>query len=199
MDDDEITRLRNLFGGGAHRLRDQPLLPLPDASFAAWPASLSTEIQTALPAPRGDRETPQQRFVRGVLARYVWLPDTPTVTSRYDRRLAVTLYERGVDLIVVEAALLLAGTRRALREPWLAPLPRVRAIAYYLPVVAEILDNPRPPEIDYLTCLLRRLRPLAELKLARLRHQQQYGTPDADAPAIHPVRAKRRANSGSAR
>ena len=198
-EDDEATRLARIFGGGPSRLRDQPLLPLPNAPFATWPDSLSTEIQTALPPPRSAGETPERRFVRGVLARYVWLPDTPTVTSRYDRRLAVTLYERGVELIGVEAALLLAGTRRALREPWFAPLPRVRAVAYFLPVVAEILDYPRPPEVEYLTCLLRRLRPLAELKLARLRQQQQFGTPDALAFAGRPVRAKRRSRTGSAR
>ncbi|MGH7908476.1 MAG: hypothetical protein ACRENW_01350, partial [Thermodesulfobacteriota bacterium] len=98
------------------------------------------------------------------------------VTSRYDRRLATLLFERGVELIVVEAALLLAGARRALREPWLAPLPQVRSFSYYQPTIAEVLDNPRTPDLEYLTCLLRRLRPLAELKLARLRHRQLYGS-----------------------
>jgi hypothetical protein len=135
----------------------------------------------ALPAPRGPSDSPQRRYVRAVLARYLWLPDTPSQSSRHDRRLAATLYERGVPLLAVEAALLLAGTRRALREPWLAPLPRVRALAYYVPVVSEILDNSRPPDLDYLTCLLRRLRPLAELKLARLQHQAKYpNTPTKD-------------------
>lgn len=154
------------------RLRDQPLLPLPAASFAGDWASLSTAIQTALPEPRDQRDTPQRRYERAVLARYLWLPDTPSQTSRHDRRLARTLFERGVPLLAVEAALLLAATRRALREPWLAPLPRVHSLHYFLPVVAEVLDHPRPPDLDYLTCLLRRLRPLAELEQARLRHQQ---------------------------
>jgi hypothetical protein len=156
------------------RLRDQPLLPLPAVSSADGLASLSTAIQTALPAPRDERDSRQRRYVRAVLGRYLWLPDTPQQSSRHDRRCAQTLHERGVPLLVVEAALLLAATRRALREPWLQPLPRVRSLHYYLPVVAELLDNPRPPELDYLCCLLRRLRPLAELKQARLRHQQQH-------------------------
>jgi hypothetical protein len=140
---------------------------------------LSTAIQTTLPAPRNDRDRPERRFVHAVLARYVWLPDTPTVSSRYDRRLAATLFERGIELIVVEAALLLADARRALREPWLAPLPPVRALAYFQPTIAEVLDNPRPPDLEYLTCLLRRLRPLAELKLARLHHRELYGSESA--------------------
>jgi len=126
-----------------------------------------------------------------VLARYVWLPDTPTVSSRYDRRLAATLFVRGVELIVVEAALLLADARRALREPWLAPLPQVRSFAYFQPTIAEVLDNPRPPDLEYLTCLLRRLRPLAELKLARLRHGEQYGSEPA-CSADDPTRRRDR-------
>jgi hypothetical protein len=163
------------YGSSSGRLRDQPLLPLPSASSASGPASLSTAIQTALPPPQHERDSPERRYVRAVLARYLWLPDTPSQSSRHDRRLARSLYERGVPVLVVEAALLLAATRRALREPWLEPLPRVRSAHYYLPIVAEVLDNPREPDLDYMTCLLRRLRPLAELKQARLLHQARYG------------------------
>lgn len=175
---DDLTRTRrcpeNASGAGG-RLRDQPLLPLPSASSARSLDTLSTAIQTTLPAARSERDTPERRFVRAVLARYVWLPDTPALASRYDRRLASSLFERGVELLAVEAALLLVGARRALREPWLAPLPQVRSFAYYQPTIAEVLDNPRRPDVDYLTCLLRRLRPLAELKLARLQHRELYG------------------------
>ncbi|MGH8567384.1 MAG: hypothetical protein ACREXU_05045 [Gammaproteobacteria bacterium] len=177
--DDQNSKRSILQGIPSGRLRDQPLLPLPPASSADGPASLSIAIQTALPPPQNDRDTPERRYVRAVLARYLWLPDTPGQSSRHDRRLAHALYERGVPLLVVEAALLLAAARRALREPWLAPLPRVRSMHYYLPVVAELLDIPREPDLDYLICLLRRLRPLAELKQARLRHQAQYAKPPA--------------------
>lgn len=151
---------------------------------------MSTGIQTALPPPRDERDSPQRRYVRAVLARYLWLPDTPHQTSRHDRRLAHTLYERGVSLLVVEAALLLAGTRRALREPWLAPLPRVRSLSYYVPIVAEVLENPREPDLDYLSCLLRRLRPLAEAKEARRRHEARYAKADDPIPS-KPSKSKR--------
>ena len=180
-----------LYASHSGRLRDQPLLPLPAASCASGPASLSTAIQTDLPPPQHDRDTPQRRFVHAVLARYVWLPDTPAVTSRYDRRLATLLFERGVELIVVEAALLLAGARRALREPWLAPLPQVRSFAYYQPTIAEVLDNPQPPDLEYLSCLLRRLRPLAELKLARLHHRELYGSEPACADVTRRMQLRR--------
>ncbi len=157
------------------RLRDQPLLPLPRASSVAERVSLAIAIQTDPPLPRDERDSLERRYVRAMLARYLWLPDTPSQTSRHDRRLAKTLFERGVPLIAVEAALLLAATRRALREPWLAPLPRVRSMHYYLPIVAEVLENARQPDLEYLKCLLRRLRPLAELKQARIAHRARYG------------------------
>lgn len=157
------------------RLRDQPLLPLPSASAVTGAASLSTAIQTELSAARDERDTLGRRYVRGVLDRYLWLPGTPVLSSRHDRRLAQTLFERGVTLISVEAALLLGAARRALREPHLAPLPRVRSLSYFVPVLAEVLENPRPPDLEYLTCLLRRLRPLAELKAAQLAHERLYG------------------------
>lgn len=166
------------------RLRDQPLLPLPSASCAEGEASLSTRVQGDLPAEGGGPQALQRCFVQAVLGRYLWLPDTPAVCSRHDRRLARTWYEQGIPLSVIEAALLLAATRRALREPYLAPLPQIRALHYFGPVVRELLGNTRDPDREYLVCLLRRLRPLAELKLARLRHQgrtaeEQVGHPKA--------------------
>jgi hypothetical protein len=157
--------------GPIHRLREQPLWPLPSASCVEGEASLSNRVQVALPA-QGSPSL-QRRYVQAVLGRYLWLPDTPSVRSRHDRRLAREWYERGIPLIVVEAALLLAATRRALREPYLRSLPRVRALHYFAPVVRELLENPKDPDREYLVCLLRRLRPLAELKLARLRHQER--------------------------
>lgn len=63
-------------------------------------------------------------------------------------------------------------------------LPQVRSFAYYQPTIAELLDNPRPPDLDYLTCLLRRLRPLAELKLARLRHRERHANTEAAGSSI---------------
>lgn len=168
--------------GPIRRLREQPLWPLPSASCAEGEASLSTRIQVALPA-----EGPpslRRRYVQAVLSRYLWLPDTPSVCSRHDRRLAREWYERGIPLIVVEAALLLAATRRALREPYLAPLPRVRALHYFAPVVRELLEDPKDPDREYLICLLRRLRPLAEVKLARLRHRELHENGEAAGTSI---------------
>lgn len=141
-------------------------LRLPSASSAAEPESLSTVIQIALPQPNHRRDLPRQRYVRAVLARYLWLPDTPLKTSRHDRRVAKTLFDGNVSLLVVEGALLLAVVRRTLRSPdQLAP---VRSLHYFLPVVAELLELPQLPSTDYFYGLLRKLQPLAELKAAQL-------------------------------
>jgi len=117
------------------RRRQHLLIPIskalardPSASSVNVLASLSTEIQTAL-VPDWGPESLKRQYAAAVLARYVWLPDTPTTTSRRDHRLARHLYDEGVPLAVVEAALLLAGARRALRAAS-TPLPPVRALHY---------------------------------------------------------------------
>jgi hypothetical protein len=181
------------------RLPEQLLLPLLLASSAAEPASLSTAIQTTLPRPRNDRDSPQRRYIRAVLARYLWLPETPSVTSRHDRSVAKTLFERGVSLLVVEAALLLAAARRALRDSGLPPLPHVRALHYYLPVVAELLDEEQPPEHGYLIGLLGQLRPLAEGKAARLHRQDRVQDSAHCAHQAQPTRAIRRSRAENPR
>jgi len=145
----------------------------PSASSAYDPASLSVKVQTAL-VPDWGVESLKRQYVTAVLARYLWLPETPTQTSRHDRRLARSLYEGGVPLIVVEAALLLGGARHALRGASAGPLPLIRALHYFNPVITEVM-NQGDPDVSYVAYLLRKLRPLAELKLARLRHRAMYG------------------------
>jgi hypothetical protein len=157
-------------------------LPLPVVSAAGELGSLSIAIQTTLPAARSARDTAERRFARAVLGRYLWLPDTPARTSRYDRQLAQGWYAWSEgQLVLVEEALLLTATRRALREAWLPPLPQVRSLAYFQNSVREALANTHPVDLDYLNCLLRRLRPLAERKQTRLH-------PQLDAPAKWGVR-----------
>jgi hypothetical protein len=134
---------------------------------------LSIKVQTSLVADWGP-ESLKRQYVAAVLARYLWLPETPTQTSRHDRRLARSLYEGGVPLVVVEAALLLGGARRELRGPSAALLLPIRALHYFNPVITEVLSQ-GDPDVSYLAYLLRKLRPLAELKLARLRHRIMYG------------------------
>ena len=101
-------------------------------------------------------------YVCQLLDTYLWLPDTPRKASRRDRALAGNLYDSGVRLHDIEAALLLAGARRAFRDPHATPLPPVRTLYYFLPALEEARSAPLDP--DYLDYLRTKLRPLAEAK-----------------------------------
>jgi hypothetical protein len=92
-----------------------------------------------------------------LLRLYLALPHTPTRASRYDRRLALELRQRQISWEAVEAALLLAMARRCLRDPSLAPLPPIRSLHYFLPVIEEVLNMEMAP--DYVRYLKRKLTP----------------------------------------
>lgn len=97
-------------------------------------------------------------YVRIVLALYCGLPHTAARRpSPSDRRLAAQLFDQGIALVTVEAAFLLAIARRAGRPPDLPPLPLVRSLGYFLPVVEELRLN--PPDLRYLTYLRARVAP----------------------------------------
>lgn len=84
-------------------------------------------------------EAGQQEYVRIVLAAYRATPETTGVVRRPDRLLAGKLYQRGVPLIAVENALVLATARRLARPAGSPPLATIRSLAYFLPVIEEVL------------------------------------------------------------
>ncbi|MGA9022040.1 MAG: hypothetical protein WB408_09920 [Terracidiphilus sp.] len=95
-------------------------------------------------------------YVTTVLTLYVDLPDTPLRASVPDQRQARTWYERGVPLPVVETALLLACLRRLARPSDVPQLPRIRSLAYFEPVIDELLEHPTPGGyLEYLRLKLR--------------------------------------------
>lgn len=114
------------------------------------------------PKESGSRDPPERDYVRAVLDCYLWLPETSSVTSRHDQRCAQQLYRRGVPLEVVRSAMVVAVARRTFRRG--GPLPRVRAVHYFLPVVEEMLEFPCDP--GYVQYLEHQLRRLAAAKLA---------------------------------
>jgi len=95
--------------------------------------------------------------IERLLRLYLALPHTPSRASRYDRRLALELQQRQISWEVVETALLLAMTRRCLRDPSLAPLPPIRSLHYFLPVIEEVLNTEMAP--GYVRYLKRKLAP----------------------------------------
>ena len=105
-------------------------------------------------------------YVEAVLDRYLWLPGTPRRASRHDRRLARALYERGIALATVQAALLLGVARRSFRADDAPALPPIRTLHYFLPLVEEVLQSPLATGYD--EYLESKLRPLAEAKMEQL-------------------------------
>ena len=82
----------------------------------------------------------QHDYVRRLLEAYRVTPGTSGAVRRPDRVLAVQLYERGVPLAAVENALILAALRRMIRPAGAAPLSTIRSLAYFSPVIEEILQ-----------------------------------------------------------
>lgn len=124
------------------------------------PASSSFGSAKRRPKESASTDPIEREYVRAVLECYLWLPGTADVTSRHDRRCAQQLYRRGVTLDVVKSAMVVAVARRTFRRG--PPLPRVRAVHYFLPVVEEMLECPCEP--GYVQYLEDRLRPLAAAK-----------------------------------
>jgi hypothetical protein len=82
----------------------------------------------------------RKEYVHKVLDAYRQTPGTTGKVHRPDRLLAAQLHRRGVALTVVENALVLAAARRLLRPATAPPLATVRSLAYFLPVIEEVLD-----------------------------------------------------------
>jgi hypothetical protein len=90
-------------------------------------------------------------YVAAVLMLYVDLPDTPLRPSPQDQSVARRLYEQSVPLSLVESALLLASLRRLIRSGELPPLPKIRSLAYFQPVITELQQQSLPDGyLDYL-------------------------------------------------
>lgn len=86
---------------------------------------------------------------------YLALPHTPSRASREDRRLARELEQRQIPWDALQVALLLATARRCLRDPSLQPLPPIRSLHYFLPVIEEVLGM--EVSADYVRYLKRKL------------------------------------------
>jgi hypothetical protein len=100
-----------------------------------------------------DNSIGREEYIERVLSAYRHTPGTTGTIRRPDRLLAAQLYERGVPLETVENALVLAAARRLLRPTHAPPLRTIRSLAYFLPVINEVLDLTVSP--DYF-CYLRR-------------------------------------------
>jgi len=82
----------------------------------------------------------QEEYIRQVLEAYRHTPGTMGTVRRPDRMLAAQLFQRGVSVQVIENALVLAAARRLIRRADAPPLGTVRSLAYFLPVIEEVLE-----------------------------------------------------------
>jgi hypothetical protein len=97
----------------------------------------------------------QAEYVRRLLAAYRATPGTCGVVRRPDRTLAAQLHQRGVPIEAVENALLLAAARRLARPADAPPLAAIRSLAYFSPVIEEVLQLQVSP--DYFRYLRSRI------------------------------------------
>src|ERR1044071_1795422 len=87
----------------------------------------------------------REEYIRQVLEAYRKTPGTMGTIRRADRLLAAQLYQRGLSVNVIENALVMAATRRLIRPAEAPPLGTIRSLAYFLPVIEEVLRVTRQP------------------------------------------------------
>jgi hypothetical protein len=86
----------------------------------------------------------REAYLLAIQQLYLQMPNTSGRFSRSDRQLAQTLYQRDIPIHIIRSALLLATARRVCRNPASPPLPPVRSLHFFLPVLDEVLLQPLP-------------------------------------------------------
>lgn len=109
-----------------------------------------------------DEGRSQEEYIRHVLEAYRKTPGTMGTARRADRLLAAQFYQRGVTVSVVENAFVLAAARRLTRPADAPPLGTIRSLAYFLPVIEEVLDMRVSPE--YFQHVRRKLERIARAR-----------------------------------
>ena len=84
----------------------------------------------------------EHAYIRAVRDLYTRLPHTSGRFSRSDRQLAAVLFQRNIPFDTVRSAMLLAIVNRLYRQG--QPLPTIRSLHYFVPVINEILRQPLP-------------------------------------------------------
>ena len=103
----------------------------------------------------------QEEYVRQVLEAYRKTPGTMGTVRHPDRVLAAQLYQRGVSVRVIENAFVLAAARRLMRLADAPPMGTIRSLAYFLPVIEEVLAlRVSPDYFQYLRHKLERVVPI---------------------------------------
>jgi len=112
-----------------------------------------------------DNPIGREEYIHKVLRAYRQTPGTTGTIRRPDRLLAAQLYARGVPWRAVENALVLAASRRLLRPTDAPPLGTIRSLAYFLPVIDEVLDL--TVSQDYFRYLRSKIQPFLQTSNTR--------------------------------
>ena len=107
----------------------------------------------------------REEYIQSVLSAYRQTPGTAGTIRRPDRLLAAQLYARGVPLCAVENAFVLAAARRLIRSAGAPPLATIRSLAYFSPVIEEVLESRVNPEYyGYLSYKIKRFFQTANVR-----------------------------------
>ena len=101
----------------------------------------------------------QEEYLRQVLEAYRKTLGTMGTVRRADRMLAAQFHQRGVTVTVIENAFVLAAARRLMRPADAPPLGTIRSLAYFLPVIDEVIAMRVSP--DYFQYVRRKLERIA--------------------------------------
>ncbi len=104
-----------------------------------------------------DTPLSREQYLQQVLDAYRQTPGTTGQVRPLDRRLAAELAQRGIPLRTIENALVLAAARRIFRPTDAPPLTTVRSLAYFVPVIEELMTT--AIHEDYFQHLRRKLAP----------------------------------------
>jgi hypothetical protein len=104
-----------------------------------------------------------EQYVYTVLSLYQQLPETPALPSSRDRLHAHQLQQRGLPLTLIETAFLLGSLRRLLRPPDAPALSPIHSLAYFGPIIEELLNHPVPD--TYIEYLRQTMQPFAGKKV----------------------------------
>lgn len=84
----------------------------------------------------------RRRYVREVLRLYAATPTVLGHVRRADRLLAERLHDQRVPLYAVANAFLIGAARRVLHNGFSTPMPPIRSLHFFLPILQEVLERP---------------------------------------------------------
>jgi hypothetical protein len=131
--------------------------------YVVWSADVPVISRNEIPMSLSTPQDSLDIYVLAVLSLYIELPDTPSRASPLDEAWARRFFENDIPFDVVETALLLGSLRRRDRSPKALPLAGIRSLAYFQPVIEELLHAPVSDSY----------RAAVRLKMQRLREHEQ--------------------------